>query len=450
MQILFDPGTYNCLNLGDVAMLQVAVLRLRRMVPGAKLTVISDAPEALKRHCPGCETVRADARRIWFDDSVVLGRGQRFMPPPILKVLSHSKRWIRRNHPKALMKFLGLTVNLSASGVHALTRAVYSADCLVVCGQGFLTDHAREHALVTLNLMAAAQERKIPCFTLGQGIGPLTDESILALSRKVLPRIDLLSLRESRAGIPLCRQIGISSERCLITGDEAIELAFRECNRHRLNGFGVNVRIAPSAGLNENILLAVALALRQFSTRYKFDFVPLPIARGGRGLHDVQAIQRLLALAGHDSDGGATLNAAEAVIEAAARCRIVLTGAYHAAVFALSQGVPAICIAKSDYFRVKFEGLADQFGEGCVVVSADQPRLIEHLVERLSWAWEAAPRLQSSLRKAALLQILKSYRAYNRAGRILQRRYPKAEIHYLASPLAPIRERVKAAGLCHE
>ncbi len=56
------------------------------------------------------------------------------------------------------------------------------------------------------------------------------------------------------------------------------------------------------------------------------------------------------------------------VLAATARCRVVVTGSYHAAVFALSIGVPAIGLAASRYYEDKFLGLAEQFGEGCEVV----------------------------------------------------------------------------------
>ena len=48
----------------------------------------------------------------------------------------------------------------------------------------------------------------------------------------------------------------------------------------------------------------------------------------------------------------------EDVINCIARTRLVLTGSYHAAVFALAMGRPAICVAASGYYRSKFYGLA--------------------------------------------------------------------------------------------
>ena len=41
---------------------------------------------------------------------------------------------------------------------------------------------------------------------------------------------------------------------------------------------------------------------------------------------------------------------------------MVVTGSYHAAVFALAQGIPAIGLTSSSYYDAKFYGLRDQFG----------------------------------------------------------------------------------------
>ena len=53
MRILIDHSGYDLLNIGDVAMLQSCVIRLRHLWPGAEIMVISHAPERLASYCPG-------------------------------------------------------------------------------------------------------------------------------------------------------------------------------------------------------------------------------------------------------------------------------------------------------------------------------------------------------------------------------------------------------------
>ena len=50
-----------------------------------------------------------------------------------------------------------------------------------------------------------------------------------------------------------------------------------------------------------------------------------------------------------------------------------MTGAYHAAVFALAQGIPVVCLSNSPYYLAKFQGLEDLFGVGCTIVTLSEP-----------------------------------------------------------------------------
>jgi polysaccharide pyruvyl transferase WcaK-like protein len=434
MRLLIDSGTYNCQNLGDVAMLQVAISRLAKLAPAAQLQVITDVPEALVRHCPSAQPVNAAAFRAWFRDDMLLSRGQRYAPPVLASRFRGVKRYLRRRWPRSLRHAMVVTrpANIRAD-LDALIEAVYSADCVVLCGQGFLTDHVGIDALTKLGLLATAEAQGIPCVMFGQGIGPVSNAAILELARIVLPRVEFVSLRECVAGLPLCRSMQIASTKCCVTGDEAIELAYEQRKSAYFNALGINVRLSPSSGLTEGILPLLAAVLNKFARKRRLEYVPLPIARD-HDLRDVRSIRELLGLMGYQSNGGADLETPEAVIAQASRCRIVLTGAYHAAVFALSQGIPAVCLAKSAYFRVKFEGLADQFGMGCVVVSLNDPHAEDRLFEALEWAWKTAPQLDEPLRRAAALQILKSYRVYGRLGRLLRGKFPRSEIAVLAPP----------------
>jgi colanic acid/amylovoran biosynthesis protein len=102
------------------------------------------------------------------------------------------------------------------------------------------------------------------------------------------------------------------------------------------------------------------------------------------------------------------------VIKQITRCRIVVTGAYHAAVFALSQGIPVVGLAKSPYVVQKFLGLADQFGTGCQLVFLDGSDLYQALLAAMEKTWMCADELRSSLQEAALRQIGASRRAYQK------------------------------------
>jgi colanic acid/amylovoran biosynthesis protein len=89
------------------------------------------------------------------------------------------------------------------------------------------------------------------------------------------------------------------------------------------------------------------------------------------------------------------------VVEAVRRCRVVVTGAYHAAVFALSQGIPVVCLSRSEYYDAKFLGLADMFGLGCELVRWDSMSFERDLEFAIATMWETAAELRLSLLSAA-------------------------------------------------
>jgi colanic acid/amylovoran biosynthesis protein len=103
-------------------------------------------------------------------------------------------------------------------------------------------------------------------------------------------------------------------------------------------------------------------------------------------------------------------------------CRVVVTGSYHAGVFALSCGVPAIGIAKSQYYVEKFCGLAAQFGPGCEVATLDDPDFERVLREKIDRLWTAAAQLRPGLLQAAARQIALGRAAYGRLREIVTAR----------------------------
>ena len=120
-----------------------------------------------------------------------------------------------------------------------------------------------------------------------------------------------------------------------------------------------------------------------------------------------------------ESDGGSTINTPQKLIEQTARCRIVVTGAYHAAVFALAQGIPAVCLSNSPYYLAKFEGLEDLFDVGCTTIALDDPQLTIKLTAAMEEAWNSVDRVRLPLLRAAATQIEKGRSAYRHIRSLL-------------------------------
>src|SRR6185503_89135 len=109
-------------------------------------------------------------------------------------------------------------------------------------------------------------------------------------------------------------------------------------------------------------------------------------------------------------------------------CRVVVAGSYHAAVFALAQGVPVVALSAAPYYDAKLAGLADLFAGGCRVVSVDDPDFASQLAAALDESWEAAEKLAPELVAAAGRQIAESRAAYARFSQPVARRVGAAAL----------------------
>ena len=94
---------------------------------------------------------------------------------------------------------------------------------------------------------------------------------------------------------------------------------------------------------------------------------------------------------------------------------MLVTGAYHAAVFALTQGIPVIALSTSRYYEDKFLGLADMFGTGLELVDTETEDLHERLKTAVREAWERAPEDRPALRAAAERQVAASQHGFEQA-----------------------------------
>ena len=405
-------------NMGDVSMLQVAVERLHKLFPKASIEVLTDSPENLARFCPAARPLDNRGRTLWFANGVLLGRYTNLAPGWCLNLLVRFKRIIRSRCPHFLRAFLIRRLKhrnrpSEAEAVTSFTRALRDANLLLICGAGGFYDGCQAWNLDTLDLLDAAIQRNIPVAMLGQGFGPVSDPLVLKRAAKLLPRVKFITLRGNRGSPAILRSLGVAEWKVEITGDEALELAYESRSEQRGQGLGINLRFAGSANTDDDDIRIIRSVLQNFARRHGAPLIPLPIAMHTYSRDDL-SIKELLIGFDQQSDGGRTLDSPLKVIKQAALCRVVVTGAYHAAVFALAQGIPVVGLAKSAYFLSKFLGLEDQFGEGCQTVSLNEPALPQRLHGAIERAWLKADALRAPLQAAAQRQIDLSRGSYER------------------------------------
>ena len=79
--------------------------------------------------------------------------------------------------------------------------------------------------------------------------------------------------------------------------------------------------------------------------------------------------------------------------------------------FALAQGIPAVCIAGNLYYANKFLGLVHAFGEGCTVLRADDSGFTEALPTAIDLYWNKADQLRPVLLQEAERQVRSAEKA---------------------------------------
>jgi colanic acid/amylovoran biosynthesis protein len=290
------------------------------------------------------------------------------------------------------------------------------ADLVVVVGAGLLTDEFALAALTVLELLEWTAARGAATAMMAQGIGPLSDPSLRAAAGRVLPRVGLICLREERAGGPILRSLGVPEDRVVTTGDDAIELAFAaRCPVPSGSALGLSLRVARYSKVDEDQVETVGSVLGRLGDAHGAEIVPLPIS-GYVNERDAEVIARAI---GHDAGAVRAPVTPADVIERIHQCRVVVTGSYHAAVFALAQGIPAVGLAGSEYYVDKFLGLADQFDGHCSTVLLDAPDLALRLEEAVTDAWSSADELAPKLVAAAERQLRNAAIAMDRLAALV-------------------------------
>jgi len=412
MRILVDQSGYDLLNIGDVAMLRSCVIRLRQLWPGAEIMVISHAPERLARYCPGAIAI-----------------GQTYADLPFVRRLPRGPRLIFEQAWKSTAPYLSRRLDLGrmlpgssgrpgragrmqpgssgrprrAGRPRTAIQAVRAADLVVASGGGYVTDTWWWHAAGVLSLLSLAQRLGKPTAMFGQGIGPISHRALRAQARRVLPRLAVLGLREDRIGRDLALSFGIPAAAVMVTGDDALEL-IAETTAADGHALGVNMRVSGYAGVDPAAAAAIGGLLLDSARAFQAPVVALPVSRYAVDA-DLDAIRALLRAGPGDADIVLRdLTTPEALVTAAASCRAIVTGSYHAAVFGLAQGVPAVCLTKSSYYDAKFAGLRALFPGICSVVSLDQPDCAARLRLAVHEAWHLPAATRAAARDAAARQ----------------------------------------------
>jgi colanic acid/amylovoran biosynthesis protein len=208
----------------------------------------------------------------------------------------------------------------------------------------------------------------------------------------------------------------------MTTGDDAIELAYAQRPAAPGDGLGVNLRMSAYAAVDEQLVARLRPILQAAAQAVAAPLIPVPISTVPGEADTATIDQLLLGYPLKPVEAHEELETPLALIRRIQRCRVVVSGSYHAAVFALSMGIPAVGLARSAYYEDKFLGLADQFGPGCQVVLLDDPNLDARLPSAITAAWRSAAGTRPQLLAAAAQQVALSHIAYQRIVELIEAR----------------------------
>jgi colanic acid/amylovoran biosynthesis protein len=394
-------------------MLRVAVARLQALWSGCRVAVITTNPVLLARHCPDSVPVSGLGRHFWLRHA-----SQPPEPPAWVNWSpSWARRWelvrLRRTQRRLLAG--GPRSQAAGSQLGAFVDELVAADLVIGSGGGYLTDAFEDHATGVLRLLGTACRLGKPTALLGQGIGPISSPSLRAEARRVLPRVGLIAMREGRVGPSLVAGLGVPAERVVVTGDDAIELAAGVVVDSIPSAIGVNVRCAGYSGVTAVDTRRVVGALRLASARLSASLVALPVASSELD-SDVAALAGWLP---SDTDAAGDCSTVEALLDRVRQCRVVVTGSYHAGLFALAMGNPVVALSRSPYYDDKFLGLAHQFGAGCQVLRLDAPGFADDLVAAVCRGWRMGESERNALLAATEAQLRRSREAYLQIARLV-------------------------------
>jgi len=264
-----------------------------------------------------------------------------------------------------------------------------------------------------LSLLSSAQGLGKPTAMFGQGIGPLHGRALRVIACRVLPRLAALGLREEVTSPGLALACGARRDVITMTGDDAIEV-IPDTAPKEASALGFNIRAADYSGIGRETSATIGACVVAAARELRAPIIGLPVSRYANG-SDLAAITECLERGRPSIDVALPdLSSPAELMSVAASCRAVVTGSYHAAVYGLAQGIPAVCLSKSRYYDAKFAGLSALFPEACQVVSLADHDAARHLRQAILLAWFLPAGIRSAARDAAARQRTSGRAAYER------------------------------------
>ena len=397
-------------NVGDLAMLIMDVERTHALFPDATLYVPTQPANWVARFCPAATQVSSSGfyRLSW----------RRLLPGRIARTFPSLDKWERRWLLRNADSYLRAVAwrNRVREGVNPDTdrelTLLRNTTLVIAAGGGYLNDTFAGPAFRGTKVLLLAQSLGIPTALFGQGLGPIERPDTREVIGTMLSRAHLIGMREGLFGPKLARDLGVSADHLEVTGDGALDLAARQRTTELGSYLGFNLRLANYANTKQADLSEIAQVISEFANGLGISVMPCPISFDERS-PDEAAVRSRISPSTQIFPDACPFDPLE-VMRRVGRCRVVVTGSYHAAVFALAQGIPVVGLAASQYYSSKFSGVAGLFGAAMTVLELDRPDAAKALAELLAQYWRGAGTLRDACLAAADQQRQSTQRAWSR------------------------------------
>lgn len=393
MRVLINHGSHSLTNLGDLAMLRVCVDRVREHLPGSESLVPTTSPDDLRDHVPGATPLNLSAGS--RDSSLVglLSRIQSRALVGLLLALLAKMRWKLGRPDPILSDILD-----------------DPPDLVLQAGSGLFADPFVVSAMQRTATFAAAQDMGISTAMVSQGVGPVRNPILRRELARIMPGMKLIGSREGTFTPAMLTDLGAPPAAIRVCGDDSLELAHRARKGKLGQAIGLSVRWSNYSGFGVGRSVLKSVIRKSISEALQHvgcSLVPVTIH-----LDDRAATDEIAADLGQMARRWPESYTIESALEAVSMCRLVVTTSYHGAVFALGQGLPAVCLYRTEYYRRKFQGLADQFGDGCLLIGLDADLHHQRLAAALASSYRQAASNRSRLIQVAEGQIGRSRDLY--------------------------------------
>ena len=369
-------------------MLKTACRLILDIDPEAHLRVFTTDPVRLKQLCPAVEAIAPTGQAAWLA-AKCFPLPQRILPNPVQKALYAKEKHYKFENPNRALAMMQCRTDYQrhhADKVAGWLDAIDWADAVIVTGGGFVTDAFGGHLEGVLHTLRWARQKQRPTAFFGQGLGPLASRRLRRMASSELNAASSVNLREGAHGLALGASLGCNTSNWTVTGDDAFAiLASEQHDVSQGHALGINVRVAAYAGVDPSKSATLATDLEAARSQCAGQWMPLPVDLCSRQGDAAQTLPLLAA--GTISIDYQAPNLPDDLAALVAHCRIVITGSYHVAVFALAQGVPVVALAANAYYDAKFAGLAAFFSGGIRTVNHTDPGFSENLLEGVRTQW---------------------------------------------------------------